>query len=132
MPMKKVFLGGTCNGSLWRNELIKDLKIDYFQPQAEDWTPEMMQEEIKQREECDFCLYVITPKMTGVYSIAEVVDDSNKRPGKTIFSFLLSDEDKKFSAAQIRSLEQTGKMIKKNGAKFIKTLTEIADYLNNQ
>ncbi|HEY5465209.1 MAG TPA: nucleoside 2-deoxyribosyltransferase domain-containing protein [Hanamia sp.] len=130
--MKKVFLGGTCNGSLWRNELIKDLKIDYFQPQAEDWTPEMMQEEIKQREECDFCLYVITPKMTGVYSIAEVVDDSNKRPGKTIFSFLLSDEDKKFSAAQIRSLEQTGKMIKKNGAKFIKTLTEIADYLNNQ
>ena len=40
----------------------------------------MMEEEIKQRAECDFCLYVITPKMTGVYSIAEVVDDSNKRP----------------------------------------------------
>jgi len=98
MPMKKVFLGGTCNGSLWRNDLIKDLKIDYFQPQAEDWTPEMMQKEIKQREECDFCLYVITPKMTGVYSIAEVVDDSNKRPGETIFSFLLSDEDKKITS----------------------------------
>ena len=26
----KVFLGGTCNGSLWRNELIPQLKIDYF------------------------------------------------------------------------------------------------------
>jgi hypothetical protein len=129
--MKKVFLGGTCNGSLWRNELIKDLKINYFQPQAEDWTPEMMEEEIKQRAECDFCLYVITPKMTGIYSIAEVVDDSNKRPEKTIFCYLRSDEDKKFSAAQIRSLEQTGKMIKKNGAKFIKTLAEIVDYLNN-
>ena len=33
--MKKVFLGGTCNGSSWRDELIKDLKIDYFQPCAE-------------------------------------------------------------------------------------------------
>jgi hypothetical protein len=26
--MKKIFLGGTCNGSKWRNELIKMLKID--------------------------------------------------------------------------------------------------------
>lgn len=129
--MKKVFLGGTCNGSAWRNALIKDLTIDYFQPQGDDWTPDMMEEEIKQRAECDFCLYVITPKMTGVYSIAEVVDDSNKRPGKTIFCYLTSDEDQHFSAAQIKSLEQTGKMIKENGATFLKTLADTADYLNN-
>ena len=130
--MKKVFLGGTCNGSSWRDGLIKDLKIKYYQPQMEDWTPAMMEEEIKQRAECDFCLYVITPKMTGVYSIAEVVDDSNKRPKKTIFCFLLADEDKKFSAAQIKSLEQMGKMIKKNGAQYLKSLNEVSDYLNNQ
>ena len=109
--MKKVFLGGTCNGSLWRDELIKDLKIDYFRPDAENWTPEMMEEEIKQRNECDFCLYVITPKMTGVYSIAEVADDSNKRPDKTIFSYLLSDKENIFSADQLQSLEQTGKLV---------------------
>jgi hypothetical protein len=129
--MKKVFLGGTCNGSSWRDELIKDLKIDHFLPCAEDWTPEMMEEEIKQRAECDFCLYVITPKMTGVYSVAEVVDDSNKRPGKTLFCYLSSDEDQMFSAAQLKSLEQTGKMVAKNGAQFFKTFAEIADYLNN-
>jgi hypothetical protein len=129
--MKKVFLGGTCNGSTWRDALIKDLQIDYFQPCADEWTPAMMEEEIKQRAECDFCLYVITPKMTGVYSIAEVVDDSNKRPHKTIFCYLTSDEDQQFSAAQIKSLEQTVKMIKENGAAFFKTLAETADYLNN-
>lgn len=129
--MKKVFLGGTCNGSTWRDALIKNLQIDYFQPQGDDWTPAMMEEEIKQRAGCDFCLYVITPKMTGVYSIAEVVDDSNKRPDKTIFCYLTSDEDQKFSAAQIKSLEQTGKMIKQNGAQFFTTFSEIADYLNN-
>lgn len=28
--MKKVFLGGTCNESTWRNDLIKILKIDYI------------------------------------------------------------------------------------------------------
>jgi hypothetical protein len=128
--MKKVFLGGTCNGSTWRDALIKDLRIDYFHPCGDDWTPDMMEEEIKQRAECDFCLYVITPKMTGVYSIAEVADDSNKRPDKTIFCYLTTDEDQHFSAAQIKSLEQTGKMIKENGAAFFKTLAETADYLN--
>lgn len=130
--MKKVFLGGTCNGSTWRDALIKDLKINYFQPQQENWTSEMMQEEIKQREECDFCLYVITPKMEGFYSVAEVVDDSNKRPEKTIFSFLNEDGGETFSTHQKKSLEQTAKMVKENGAKFFSTFEEIADYLNNQ
>src|SRR5665213_822360 len=125
--MKKVFLGGTCNGSSWRDDLIKNLKIDYYQPQGENWTPEMMEEEIKQRAECDFCLYVITPKMTGIYSIAEVVDDSNKRPAKTIFSYLTEDEGYAFSEHQLKSLEQTGKMIQENGAAFFKTLVETVD-----
>lgn len=70
--------------------------------------------------------------MEGFYSIAEVIDDSNKRPGKTIFSFLLEDEGETFSEYQRKSLEQTAKMIKENGAKFFTTFEEIADYLNNQ
>ncbi len=129
--MKKVFLGGTCNRSSWRDELIKLLKIDYFQPQGDDWTPEMIEEELRQREICDFCLYVITPKMTGFYSVAEVVDDSNKRPSKTIFSFLKEDDGETFSDHQMKSLEQTGRMIKENGAKFFTTFEEISEYLNN-
>ena len=28
--MKKVFLGGTCNGSDWREKLIPKLKINYL------------------------------------------------------------------------------------------------------
>lgn len=129
--MKKVFLGGTCNGSTWRNGLIKLLKIDYFQPQSDEWTPGMMEEEIRQRQQCDFCLYVITPKMTGFYSVAEVVDDSNKRPSKTIFSFIKEDDGQVFSEHQLKSLEQTGKLVKENGAKFLETFEEIAEYVNN-
>ncbi|WP_061328848.1 nucleoside 2-deoxyribosyltransferase domain-containing protein [Clostridium botulinum] len=142
--MKKVFLGGTCNDSKWRNKLIQLLKIEYFNPVVEDWTPECMEEEIKQRETCDFCLYVITPKMTGVYSIAEVIDDSNKRPQKTIFCFLEEDENPiqqltsmpieklKFDKGQLRSLKQVSKMVVNNGGKYFKSLKEIADYLNHQ
>src|SRR5215207_6315843 len=104
--MKKVFLGGTCNGSLWRDDVIKNLNIHYYNPVGEEWTREMMDEELKQRAESDFCLYVLTPKMEGFFSVAEVIDDSNKRPSKTIFSFINEDEGKTFSDVQIKSLEQ--------------------------
>ena len=51
----KVFLGGTCNESTWRNELIPLLKIDYFNPVVEDWTPECQAEEERQKnEECNY------------------------------------------------------------------------------
>jgi hypothetical protein len=127
----KVFLGGTCNESTWRNELIPMLNIDYFNPVVDDWTPECMEEEIKQRQECDYCLYVITPKMTGVYSIAEVVEDSNKRPEKTVFCVLETDGELQFNKGQIKSLNQVGKMVQVNGGKWFNDLRSVADYLNH-
>lgn len=128
--MKKVFLGGTTNNSNWRDELIKSLKIDYFNPVVKDWNEEAQKKEIKERKECDFVLYVITPKMEGVYSIAETIDDSNKRPEKTIFCYLLEDENKEFSKHQLKSLDMTGKMVEENGGKWFKSLKEISTYLN--
>lgn len=129
--MKKVFLGGTCNESTWRDELISMLNIEYFNPVVDDWTPECMEEEIKQRQDCDYCLYVITPKMTGVYSIAEVVDDSNKRPQKTVFCVIEKDEDLEFSKGQLKSLNQVGEMVKENGGAWLKDLESVAKYLNS-
>lgn len=129
--MKKVFLGGTCNGSQWRKEVIENLKIHYYDPMQDEWTPEMMKEELKQREESDFCLYVLTPKMEGFFSVAEVIDDSNKRPNKTLFCFLDDDDGKKFSDFQIKSLKQVGEMVKRNGAKFFDDLDEVTTYLNS-
>lgn len=131
----KVFLGGTCNGSKWRDLLIKDLKIDYFNPVVENWTPECQSEEIRQRETCDIVLYVITPRMTGVYSIAEVVDDSNKRPEKTVFCILKNDfPQKTFDEIQWKSLNAVAEMVKSNGADIFinEKLKAIAEYLNER
>src|SRR5687768_12798989 len=83
-PME-IFLGGTCNGSNWRDQLKPLLTIEYFDPVVTDWNEEAQKREIEKRETCDLVLYVITPRMTGVYSIAEAIDDSNKRPEKTLF-----------------------------------------------
>ena len=130
--VKKVFLGGTCNGSTWRNELIEYLEIDYFNPVVEDWTEECMAEEIKQRENCDYVLYTITPKMTGVYSIAEVIDDSNKRPERTLLCLLDEDDKPLFTVGQYKSLIQVGKMVRANGGKTFISLYSAAQYLNKQ
>lgn len=132
---KLVFLGGTWNGSPWRDVIIPKLNIDYFNPIVKDWTPECQQKELEVRETADYLLYVITPAMSGVYSIAEVVDDSNKRPHKTIFCYITNDTiDGKmfnFSANQIKSLDSVGKMVQSNGGKWFKTLNEIVTYLNS-
>jgi len=130
VSMIKVFLGGTCNDSDWRDRLIPMLEIEYFNPVVEDWTPECQDEEIRQRKECDYCLYVITPRMIGVYSIAEVVDDSNKRPDKTLFCVLDTDGNLVFSEGQMKSLRQTMKMVANNGGTVFDLLNDVANFLN--
>ena len=127
-----VFLGGTCNDSGWREELIPQLSINYFNPVVPDWNEEAYKRELEARENSEFCLYVLTPKMTGVYSIAEVVDDSNKRPEKTVFCFLEKDGDLEFDKHQLKSLVNTGKMVKANGATVLGSLTEVAEFLNKE
>ncbi len=130
--MTKVFLGGTCNGSLWRDALIDLLypTVQAYDPVVPDWTPEDMADEIEARNTSDFVLYVITPKMTGVYSIAEVVDDSNKRPYRTLFAVLDQDQGETFTPGQLKSLLQVEKMVAENGGRVFKGLMDIADFLN--
>jgi hypothetical protein len=128
--MTKIFLGGTCAESTWRDELIPMLNIKYFNPVVEDWTPECQEIEKKERRDCDYCLYVITPKMKGVYSIAEVVQDSNIRPSKTIFCVLPKDGDDTFDEGQMRSLIQVSNMVHENGATVCDNLESIAEHVN--
>jgi len=123
----RIFLGGTCNGSTWRDELITKLNTyDYFNPIVADWTPECMVEELRQREIAEYVVYVITPRMTGVYSIAEVVDDSNKRAGVVLC--VIGD----WPEGQRRSLDAVKKMVQNNGGAVCATLKELARYLNER
>ena len=133
----KVFLGGTCNGSPWRENLIAKLKVDYFNPVVDSWGEEDRKIELHERKNADYCLYVITPLMEGVYSIAELVDDSNKRPKKTLLCII--DEDKneetlklaKFSNHEIKYLRAVQKLVQANGVKVFNNLDDVADFLNS-
>ena len=126
----KVFLGGTCNGSNWREELMPHLKIDYFNPVVPTWDKKAQLNEIKEITESDFLLFVITPLMTGFYSIAEVVDASNKKPEKTILCVLDEENGKKWTEHQRKSLTSVEKLVSSNGAFVFGSLEEIISFLN--
>jgi hypothetical protein len=135
----KVFLGGTCaktwrkdSAALWRETLIPMLRCEYFNPVVPDWTIECQQEELRQRETCDFVLYTITPYMEGVYSIAEVADDSNKRPEQTLLCLLNRRGAIKFNDAQWKSLVAVERLVERNGARTFRKLERVADFLNEQ
>ncbi len=133
--MKRAFLGGTCNQSIWRKQMIEylnDKDMEYFNPVTNDWNDEAQANEIHERKISDFCLYTLTPRMTGTYSIAEVVDDSNKRPEKTVMVLLKEDGKERFTKGQWRSLGAVANMVKKNGGQVFDDLKLAALYMASQ
>lgn len=112
MAFNRVFLGGTCNESVWRQALIPLLRVAYFNPVVEDWTLEAQQLEVEEREErCNIHLYVITSEMTGVFSIAEVIDSVYQSKVRTIFQVIPSV----FNEGQLRSLKAVVDLVNRRG-----------------
>lgn len=122
----RVFLGGTCAGRKWRDELIPQLKCNYYNPIVKNWSEEDRLREVRERQTADIVLYTITSDMAGVYSIAEIIDDSNKRPNKTVICILYDGFDKKMT----HSLKAVENLAKENGARVFDNLEDVAKYLN--
>jgi len=110
--MNKVFLGGTCAETTWREELMAVLQVDYFNPVVEDWTPECQaNEEVEKRDRCSIHLYVITKEMMGVFSIAEVIESAHDHTKNTILHVIPDG----FDEGQLRSLRAVVDMVRKHG-----------------
>ena len=134
MEKVKVFLGGTCATSTWREELIGKLdssKVDAFNPAVPDWTPECQVVEDFHRENDDLCLYVITPEGEGFYSFVEVTDDSNKRPERTVLCVLESANGKTFEGHTKKCALKTMKLVAANGVIVMDNLDDLAKFINN-
>ncbi len=113
---KKIFLGGTCAETTWRDELIPELTkrgIEYFNPVVSDWTPDcIVIEDHEKQNVCGTHLYLITPEMQGVYSIAEAVDSAWRAEGtkdKVILAVL--GDEKTWGTPMWKSLGATIKLV---------------------
>ncbi len=125
-----IFLGGSCRSN-WRDDFMKKLDtegFEYFNPVVDDWNEEAYQHELKMRRNALFCMYTITPMINGYYSIAEVVDDSNKRPFRTVLVLLLKDGGEEFSHYYWKSLKRVGELVANNGGVVFYSLEEALDF----
>lgn len=129
--MYRVFLGGTCSGSKWRDILIPKLNLNYFNPVVNDWNKEArLNEEDEKRNKCNIHLYLITPEIQGFYSIAELANDSI-RFLNVVFTYLEDFNGKKFNQLQLHSLHTVAELVNRNGAKIFKNIDDTANCLNN-
>ena len=92
--MSKIFLGGTCNNSTWRDQIERLVQVEMFNPVVEDWNEECQDIEMDEKEnKCDVHLYVITsPK--SIFSIAEVIDSVHIKSKVTILHVIPDGFDK--------------------------------------
>jgi hypothetical protein len=110
--MSKIFLGGTCNNSTWRNQIEKLVQVAMFNPVVDDWTEECQAIEMDEKEnKCDIHLYVITSQMIGVFSIAEVIDSVHNKTKKTLLHVIPDGFDK----GQLKSLQAVVNLVKLRG-----------------
>jgi len=110
--MNKIFLGGTCAESTWREELIKLIQVDYFNPVVKDWNESCQAiEETEKSFYCNIHLYVITEKMIGTFSIAEAIESSMTQNKNTILHII----PKGFNEQQIHSFKAVCNMVSKHG-----------------
>jgi len=128
--MNKIFLGGTCNNSTWRSQIEKLVQAPMFNPVVDDWNEECQAIEMDEKEnKCNIHLYVITSEMTGVFSIAEVMDSVHNKTKLTLFHVMPDG----FNKVKLKSLEAVVNLVNLRGGKayFNKDLKITVEILNN-
>lgn len=124
MSYFKVFLGGTIGNTDWRSifqRFLTKYNISYFNPQIKNrqWNQEDRQNEENEKLSSNIHLYVITPQMTGLYSIAELVQSSNIENINTVVVFLKKIGNKQFNDNVFNSLKNIKDLIKENNNTYV-------------
>jgi hypothetical protein len=125
-----VFLGGTCNGSKWRDQVTPMLNLKAFNPVVENWSMETQQIEEQAKREAIASLFVITPKQTGLYAAAELTKAAITEPERTVVAFLEEDEGDTWSEHQKASNQAILDLVKDAGATVANNLEEAAAKVN--
>jgi len=68
-------LFGTCGNSTWRNEFIETYKfndVEFFNPQVNDWSPELAEVEAEHLANDEIILFPVLAETSGLGSLGEV------------------------------------------------------------
>jgi len=78
MSAKQVFLGGSCNPTTWRKDVaiprLNQAGISFYDPQVENWTPDLIEVEAKAKSEALCLFFVIDADTRATSSVLETVE----------------------------------------------------------
>jgi len=73
-----VFLGGSCNPTVWRKEqvipFLDESKISYYNPQVENWSNPVVPIEAQAKQLADVLLFVLDTQTLAMASMVEVAE----------------------------------------------------------
>lgn len=74
----QVFLGGSCNPTTWRKDIavpaLKEAGITYYNPQMDDWTPQLVEIEAQAKLHAQIKFFVIDNRTRGIASMVEIAN----------------------------------------------------------
>ena len=75
VPASSVFLNGSCNPTTWRRDvaipLLESAGVTYYNPQVDNWTPDMIDKEARAKEQAKVHLFVIDSLTRAIASMVE-------------------------------------------------------------
>lgn len=128
------FLGGTVNGSTWRERLIPRLTTSYFNPVVQDWTIEDRAREEQAKAAAQVIVYCITPLQRGFYTWVELAVTALASTDKKIAIVVLNEDGGiKWDNHQADSITAIENLLATYSNVFVAyTLEELADFINSQ
>jgi len=76
--VNQVFLGGSCDPTTWRQDkaipFLKDKGCAYYNPQVEEWKPELMEIEAKAKLTSAVLLFVLDSQTRALATLNEVIE----------------------------------------------------------
>lgn len=73
-----IFLGGSCSPTTWRADIaipmLKEAGVNYYNPQVDDWYPELVEIEARAKAAADELLFVIDSQTRAIASILEATE----------------------------------------------------------
>jgi raw len=73
-----VFLGGSCNPTTWRHDIaipmLDRAGVTYYNPQVDNWTPELVDIEARAKDRADQLLFVVDSDTRAIASILEATE----------------------------------------------------------
>lgn len=122
-----VFLGGTCAGSTWRDELtdMLDDSVLFFDPVVDVWTDEDAAREDACKKQARLNVFVLTNDSLSAYSGFEVSEESHRAPERLVFAAI-----GEFPENQRKGITKIGRELSRRGCHVFSSLAEIAAFLN--